>query len=240
MNGGVLRTAIIIAGSSVTMDVLSLLARTVLIGVVLHACARAPMPGTGEPPRAPVVPPHDSSWARLSHTCPNDAPVRFAPVRPPPPGRVMRDAQTAELSRQAPGGFGGLFLDYDPPSAPGAARRLETRHVVVFLVDTTKRDAALRALETPTHPDRFPLNVVGARVRPARWSYAELYDWYGLLINVLARDGIVGTGIDVKHNRIHVGVENAAARQRLERQLARLDLPCFLVGVGIDRPHIPG
>src|SRR5688500_14166969 len=101
------------------MAVLSLLARTVLAGVVLHACARAPMPGTGEPPRAPVVPPHDSSWARLSHTCPNDAPVRLAPVRPPPPGRVMRDAQTAELSRQAPGGFGGLFIVSVPPSANG-------------------------------------------------------------------------------------------------------------------------
>src|SRR5687768_2752282 len=224
------------------VGVLSLLARTLLLGVLLHACARAPVRDTGEPSRAPVVSPHDSSWARLSHACPADAPIRLAPVRPPPAqGRVhARDAQTAELSRQAPGGFGGLFIDYDPPSAPGAERRLDTRHVVVFLVDTTQRDAALRALETPTHADRFPLNVVGARVRPARWSFAELYDWHGVLVNALARDGIVGTGIDVKHNRIHVGVENAAARQRVERQLARLDLPCFLVGVGIDRPHIPG
>jgi hypothetical protein len=222
------------------VGILSFLARTLVVGGLLHACACAPRRDAGEPSRVPVVPPHDSSWARLSRTCPNDAPVRFAPVRPPPPGRVMRDAQTAELSRQAPGGFGGLFIDYDPPSAPGAERRLETRHVVVFLVDTTQREAALRALESPTHPDRLPLNVVGARIRPARWSFAELYDWYGVLVNALARDGIVETGIDVKHNRIHLGVENAAARQRLERQLARLDLPCFLVGVRIERPRVPG
>ena len=152
----------------------------------------------------------------------------------------MRDAQTAELSRQAPGGFGGLFIDYDPPSAPGAERRLETRHVVVFLVDTTQRDAALRALETPTHPDRFPLNVVGARVRPARWSFAELYDWYGLLHNIVWREGIVTSDIDEKENRIVYGVENAAGRERLERQLARLDLPCFLVGVRVAGPRVPG
>ena len=222
------------------VGVWSLLARTLVLAVLLPACARAPMPGTGEPPRAPVVPPHDSSWARLSRTCPNDAPVRLAPVRPSPPGRVMRDAQTAELSRQAPGGFGGLFIDYDSSSPPGTERRLETRHVIVFLVDTTQRDAALRALETPTHPDRFPLNVVGARVRPARWSFAELYDWYGLLLSVVAREGIVTTGIDEKHNRILFGVENAAGRQRLERQLARLDLPCFLVGIRVDGPRAPG
>jgi hypothetical protein len=224
------------------VGVLSLLARTLLLGVLLHACARAPVRDTGEPSRAPVVSPHDSSWARLSRACPADAPIRLAPVRPPPAqGRVRaRDAQTAALSREAPGGFGGLFIDYDPPSAPGTERRLDTRHVVVFLVDTTQREAALRALESPTHPDRLPLNVVGARIRPARWSFAELYDWYGVLLNVLARDGIVTTGIDQKHNRILFGVKNAAARQRLERQLARLDLPCFLVGVRVDRARVPG
>ena len=221
---------------------LSLLARTLVLGGLLYPCACGARRDAGEPSRAPVVPPNDSSWAKLSQACPPDAPIRLAPVRPPPPaGRFHpRDAQTAALSREAPGGFGGLFIDYDPPSAPGAERRLEARHVVVFLVDTTQREAALRALESPTHPDRLPLNVVGARIRPARWSFAELYDWYGVLVNVLARDGIVGTGIDVKHNRIHFGVENAAARQRLELQLAHLDLPCFLVGVRIERPHVPG
>lgn len=222
------------------MGVLSLLAR-LLVAAVLYACARAPMRGAGEPSRLPVVPPHDSSWARLSHPCPGDAPVRLAPVLPPPPGRApMRDAQTAELSRQAPGGFGGLFIDYDPPSAAGAERHLETRHVVVFLVDTAQRDAALRALESPTQHDRMPLNVIGAHVRPARWSFAELYDWYGLLLDAGVREGVVMTDIDEQHNRILFGVENAAGRHRLERQLARLDLPCFLVGVRVVGRRVPG
>ena len=222
--------------------VLSLPARTLLFGVLLHACARASTRDASEPSRAPVVAPHDSSWARRSHACPADAPIILAPVRhPPPAGRLQtRDAQIAALSREAPGGFGGLFIDYDPPSTPGDERRLETRHVVVFLVDTTQSEAALRALESPSHPDRLPLNVVGARIRPARWSYAELYDWYGVLLNLVARDGILGSGIDVKHNRILFAVESSGARLRLESQLARLDLPCFLVGVWVERPRVPG
>ena len=152
----------------------------------------------------------------------------------------MRDAQTAELSRQTPGGFGGLFIDYDPASAPEAEQRLGTRHVVVFLVDTTQREVALRSLEAPTQHDRLPLNVVGAQVRPARWSFAELYDWYGVLLDAGVRDGVVMTDIDEKHNRILFGVEDAAARHRLELQLARLDLPCFLVGVRVVGRRVPG
>jgi hypothetical protein len=67
-----------------------------------------------------------------------------------------------------------------------------------------------------------------------------LYDWYGLLLDVVAREGIVTTGIDVKHNRILFGVEDAAGRQRLERHLARLNLPCFLVGIDVARTLVPG
>lgn len=216
--------------------------RTLLLAFGLPACSHASIHATDDPARAPVLPPSDSSWARLPRACPRDAPIRLAPVRPPPPpgSAHLRDAHTAELSRQAPGGFGGLFIEHDVPPEPVAGSRAHTRQVVVFLVDTTERDAALRALETPSHPDRFPLNVVGAQVRPARWSYAELYDWQGVLLAGGVREGVVSTGIDVKGNRIVFGVLDAAGRQRFEGQLARFDLPCFLVGVEIVGPRVPG
>jgi hypothetical protein len=222
------------------LDPSSVCARILVVALLLPACVRPERP-TSAPSRAPVVPPNDRSWARLPRACPNDAPVRLAPQRPAPaPAQVRsRDYHTAELSREVPGGFGGLFIDYDPPTPPGTERRLETRHVVVLLVDTTQRDAALRALESPTRPDRLPLNVIGARTRPARWSFAELYDWYDLLLTTLgAREGVITTGIDEKENRIVFGVENASGRERLERQLARLDLPCFLVGVRLEGPPV--
>jgi hypothetical protein len=66
------------------------------------------------------------------------------------------------------------------------------------------------------------------------------YDWYGVLLDAGVREGVVMTDIDEKHNRILFGVEDAAGRQRLERQLARLDLPCFLVGVSVVGRRVPG
>src|SRR5687768_1403003 len=216
--------------------------RTLLFAFVLHACSRAQVHATGELARAPVLPPSDSSWARLSRPCSRDAPIHLAPVRPPPPpgSAHLRDAHMADLSRQAPGGFGGLFIEHDEPPEPVAGARAHTRRVVVFLVDTTERDAALRALETRSHPDRFPLNVVGAQVRPARWSYAELYDWHGVLLEAGVREGVVSTGIDVRGNRIVFGVVDAPGRQRFENELTRFDLPCFLVGVEIVGRRVPG
>jgi hypothetical protein len=110
----------------------------------------------------------------------------------------------------------------------------------VFLVDTSQRDAALRAVASATQQDRPHLNVLGARTRPARWSFAELYDWYGLLLNLAVREGVVTTAIAEKENRIVFGVEDAVGRQRLERQLALLDLPCFLVGIRVPGRRLPG
>ena len=208
----------------------------------LHACHSPAARPPAEPARAPVIAPSDTSWARLSHSCPADAPVRFAPPRaPPPPGRVRtRDDHAAELARHVPGGYGGLYVEYDPPLQPDGAIRFETRRVVISLVDTTQSEAALRALSSTAHPAQPPLNVAHARTRPARWSFAELYDWYGLLHSMVWREGTVTSGINEKENRIVYGVENAAGRERLERRLARLDLPCFLIGVLVARPFVPG
>jgi hypothetical protein len=212
----------------------------------LHGCNPPAARRPAGPARAPVIAPSDTTWARLSRSCPADAPIRLAaPRAPPPAGRVRtRDDHAAELARRVPGGYGGLYVEYDPPLQPDGAIRFETRRAVVFLVDTTQRDAALRALSSTAHSEQLPLNVVHARTRAARWSFAELYDWYGLLNNIVWREGVVSSDIDEKQNRIVYAVENAAGRERLERRLAPLDLPCFLVGVASpalsspdDGPH---
>jgi hypothetical protein len=221
---------------------LSWYAQIVLIGILPYACARPATRAPTEPPRAPVIPPHDASWAKLSRTCPNDAPVRLAPERfALTPGSFHTpDHETAELSRQVPGGYGGLFIGYDPPTPPGARARPETQHVVVFLVDTTQRDAALRAIASATPPHQRSLNISGARIRPARWSFAELYDWYEVFLSRLGMpEGVTITDIQEMENRIVFGVEDAVARERLERQLLPLDLPCFLLGVRIVGREVP-
>jgi hypothetical protein len=135
------------------------------------------------------------------------------------------------LARRVPGGYGGLCVEYEPPLQRDGAIRHETRRAFIFLVDTTQSEAALRALSSTTQPEELPLNIVGARTRPARWSFAELYDWYGLLLSAAVREGVVTTDIDERENRLVFGVEDAHGRERLEQQLARLDLPCFLIGI---------
>ena len=208
----------------------------------LSGCARHTLRSPEQPGRSPVIAPSDSSWARLTHPCPADAPVRFAPPRlPPAPGRFRtRDDHDAELARRVPGGYGGLYVEYEPPLQRDGAIRTETRRAFVFLVDTTQREAALRALSSTAEPGQFPLNVVGAQTRPARWSFAELYDWYGVLLSAAVRDGVVTTDIDERENRLVFGVEDALGRQRLEQQLARLDLPCFLIGIRVTSPRMRG
>lgn len=143
------------------------------------------------------------------------------------------DEQTAAISRKLPGGYGGLYLGYDPPPAPGQRPRPGSRHVVVLLVDTTQREAALSALAPVIQQGRPDLDVLHARIQRARWSFAELYDWYGAPLPRLWRGGVTTIDIDERENRIMFGVADRAARQRLEEELARLEPPCFLVGIEV-------
>ena len=210
----------------------------VLAAAVLFACAGpVAVRSSPESARMPLVHPGDSSWAILDQPCAAGAPIRLAPERPErAEGQVRtRDDRTASLSRQVPGGYGGWYLEYDPPLTPGGPRRPETQRVVVSLVDTTEREAALRALAS----ERPDLNLLRATIRPARWSFAELYDWYGWLLARAVRDGVVTTDINEVENRIVFGVEDAEGRRLLERRLAALGLPCFLIGIRVPGRRVP-
>lgn len=201
------------------------------------ACGRraADVRHDAEPSRAPVVHPSDPSWARLGQGCSAAAPVRLAPERPlPTTGRFpTEDERDAALARQVPGGYGGLYVSYDPPPSPGARPLPGSRGIVVLLVDTAQRDAALRALAPAIQNGLPDVDILRARIQPARWSFAELYDWYAVVIAGAGRDGVTTIDIDERENRIVFGVVDAEARQRLEQRLARLDLPCFLVAIEV-------
>ncbi len=103
----------------------------------------------------------------------------------------------------------------------------------MLLVDTAQREAALRALAAAIQKERPDLDVLRAHIQPARWSFAELYDWQGVILTPALRDGVTTIDIDERENRIVFGVVDPSARERLEHKLAQLELPCFLVGIKV-------
>ncbi len=141
---------------------------------------------------------------------------------PVPEPRATIDDRWAEAARELPGGFAGKVLEGG---------------LVVFLVDTTQRDAALGALAARGALEgRDPKRV---RVRKVRWNFAQLYDWYRYLnLHVWSDSGVVTSGIDEAENRIAYGVMGESGRRRLERRLAALrpPPPCFLVAVEVVGP----
>src|SRR5438552_14787759 len=160
-------------------------------------------------------------WARLGQSCPADAPAVEVPVTLRDSVRGLGasfrddDDRWADLAREVPGGFAGMMLEGG---------------LVVFLVDTTQRDAALAALAARGGLEgRDPKRV---RVRKARWDFSQLIDWYHYLnLSAWSDSGEVQRDIDEAHNRITYGVMGESGRRRLERGLARLRAPppCFLV-----------
>src|SRR3989449_203479 len=165
-------------------------------------------------------------WTPLAPSCAADAPAVELPAAqrdslggPVPESRATSDDRWAAAAREVPGGFAGKMLEGG---------------LVVFLVDTTQRDAALAArggLE-----GRDPKRV---RVRKVRWNFAQLYDWYRYLnLHVWSDSGVVTSDIDEAENRITYGVMGESGRRRPERRLAALRprLPCFLVAVEVVGP----
>ena len=136
----------------------------------------------------------------------------------PAPG-VTPDDRWAALAREVPGGFAGEMLEGG---------------LVVFLVDTTQRDAALAALAARGGLEGMDPKRV--RVRKVRWNFAQLYDWYRYLgLHVWSASGLVTSDIDEAQNSITYGVKDESGRRRLERLLAELrpPPPCFLVAIEV-------
>lgn len=154
-------------------------------------------------------------------------PAEAARLPGPDTRRIVTDNdRLAAATRDAPGGYAGHLLD------------ATTRGPVLLLTDPA-RAAAAKTVLAPLLPG---FDVAGAEVRPARWTFAQLYDWDRYLLPAAFEDpGVVSAGIDGRENRLGYGVADAAARDRLLARLAQLDLPCDLALVrvtGVPEPLI--
>jgi len=125
--------------------------------------------------------------------------------------------ERSKIAQTIPGGFGGIsHRETDP-------------RTVVYLVDTTRLAAAVPALVSA---GLLPINPrVG--VIQARWTYAQLYDWFRYIQMHILGVRVSAWTLDDYHNRIYYGVEDQAAAVDLGRRLVEMHAPCFLVAVEV-------
>jgi len=135
------------------------------------------------------------------------------------------DDHWADIAERIPGGFAGIL--YDLNGKP-----------TLMLTDPEQAPAVKKALASDYSFRHFDL--MGAQVLQARWSFAQLVDWFNYLwlhSSIAKTKGMVMGDKNEETNRIYFGVETEAARQQFTEQLRALGVPCDLVRIGIaSRP----
>ncbi|MFL5494330.1 MAG: hypothetical protein ACJ8DC_08115 [Gemmatimonadales bacterium] len=119
-------------------------------------------------------------------------------------------------------GFGGFFVD-------------EHGTPTIYLKDATQRGAAEKAL-TPWFSSRGR-GVGTMQVRKADFAWADLDRWFTQAsAEALRAPGVVFTDADEALNRVHIGVEHAAAAAQARSALARLGIPAAAVTIEVTAP----
>jgi hypothetical protein len=160
--------------------------------------------------------------------CSDDTTLPSAPSAPAAaPDLALTGAQQGladdpvALARTVPG-FGGFFVD-------------EQGTPTVYLVTPGRRAAAEQALGPWFRERGRP--AAALRVLPARFDWTDLERWYAQATpEALAVPGAVFADADEAGNRVHIGVEHAAAASRVRSVLARLGIPAAAADVEIVPP----
>lgn len=195
----------------------------VLVTALAAICACHRKETYVEPPRRPA-----GSWANVGNECTQNSPVTEIPSSARDslgdpfgnPGKHNDPwEKRAEISRKIPGGWGGVTRKEN-----GFGTRL-------LFVDTTQRVRALEALAAAGSP--FSPNTP---LKQGRWTYAQIYDWFRYIHTHLRHVAVTGWALDEANNRIFYMVEDEAAAREFDRQLAGMNVPCFLVAREISGP----
>jgi hypothetical protein len=175
------------------------------VGAACLAVAAAASGVTDPSGEGPGFTASETQWAALGKDCPSDAPARPLSVvardsvAPSVFGADM-NSQWAGIARRVPGGWGGYFLENGTPT--------------LYLVDPAQKGNALAALRTEgIHLPSYTI------VKPGRWDFAQLYDWYEYIRWHTISGSVTGMSMsDIQEatNRLEYGVIDEAARKRLE------------------------
>ncbi len=160
-------------------------------------------------------------WADVGKVCAPSTPAvpLTADQRATLPGpSPTSDAELAELTRDVTGGFGGI-------SIPDGVWTM-------YLVDPSRRDEAtaeLLALDAIPHEPQVVLK--------GRWTFTQLFEWQQyVFVNMGFPAGMVSADVQEARNRLEFNVLDESARMALEAELTALDVPCYLVAIGISGP----
>lgn len=167
-----------------------------------------------------------------------DSVRRLAPIDTTAARQFPRNSPRVEATREIPGGFAGLTLNP------------RTRRWDILVVDTSQVVAARAALlrmhsageVSLSHVTQSDLENAGAE--QVVWSSAELRDWYRFLTPLLLREAresgavVYGVGINPNRSMLNVVVADERSRTGVERLLARMRVPCRLVGTSLGGPYV--
>jgi hypothetical protein len=161
----------------------------------------------------------NSSTMRLPATLRASLPS-FGPRQP--------DDAFVAISQSVPGGFAGVFID--------------DGQLVMTFVDPVTANRARPVIQEAFVRNGFPgsdINVAKAELRGARWTFAELDEWFRYITPRIGgpSSGISSMDIDEKANTIALGVIDEPTRANVEAQLAALGVSCNLVTTVIQ-PYI--
>jgi hypothetical protein len=174
---------------------------------------------------APIPVPETPKFSCLSNAATMRLPEDLRATLPSFGFRSPDDAFVA-ISNSVPGGFGGVFV--------------EGSQLVLTFVDpaTANQSRAQITQEFANRGFSGPgWDFAHAEIRGARWTFAELDEWYRYIVPKVGspQSGISSTDIDEKANTISIGVIDEASRARLESKLASLNVSCNLVTTRIQQ-----
>jgi len=197
-----------------------------LVALTTSACGHHHVNPPAEPYRDRAF------WIEPTSSCADSSPkflpkFRASDTLSGSSGKLHADQLQAWLARRVPGGWA-----YGP-SLDGS------NHATLWLRDPTQKRAAIAALDSLAPPNQlFPATRPDSIVAlPARWDYAELYDWMQFLQAAPAiATGVNMWGIDAANDRIVFGIETRETLETMVKWLVEKGIPCRLVAVEVSGP----
>jgi hypothetical protein len=157
------------------------------------------------------------------------------------------DSQLAKVADRLPG-FGGMFFDGDGDlnvylveiAEPADAQALEARKARVETAITAVfgPDLLVQGKDRRSEPGSQAMPERSPQIKIIRGTYdiPQLLEWRAGVDLALDVQGVLFTDLDERQNRLRVGVETLAARERVEALLARRGVPRAAVIIEQAKP----